>query len=173
VVRNSRDLDRYMLHRFDVTLVEFQGRGHEHFSDEIQRLFDWMNRRERDFFPAQFKTVSMRPWDNFFWWVEMHGLPERAIVLPINWPPKRAVQPARLDATAVAKSNTISVTCAGERATIWLSPELVDLDRPVKITVNGRKLGPADARIEPDLSVMLEDARTRGERQHPFWAKVE
>jgi hypothetical protein len=27
--------------------------------------------------------------------------------------------------------------------------------------------------IKPELSVLLEDARTRAERQHPFWAKVE
>ena len=26
--------------------------------------------------------------------------------------------------------------------------------------------------VKPDLNVMLEDARTRGDRQHPFWAKV-
>ncbi len=31
------------------TLVEFQGRGHEHFSDEVLRLFDWMGRLKRDF----------------------------------------------------------------------------------------------------------------------------
>ena len=31
------------------TLVEFQGRGHEHFSDEVLRLFDWMGRLKRNF----------------------------------------------------------------------------------------------------------------------------
>ena len=38
--------------------------------------------------------------------------------------------------------------------------------------VNGRKhLNPEDA--VPRLEVLLEDVRTRGDRQHPFWAKVE
>ena len=27
--------------------------------------------------------------------------------------------------------------------------------------------------VKPTMSVLLEDARTRAERQHPFWAKVE
>jgi len=32
---------------------------------------------------------------------------------------------------------------------------------------------PAGMEIKPTMSVLLEDARTRAERQHPFWAKVE
>ena len=36
--RNSMDLDRYLnKHTYDVVVVVFQGRGHEHFIDEIQR----------------------------------------------------------------------------------------------------------------------------------------
>ena len=27
--------------------------------------------------------------------------------------------------------------------------------------------------VEPDIAVLLEDVRTRGDRQHPFWAKIE
>ena len=38
---------------WDMTLVEYQGRGHENFSDEVQRLFDWMGRKKRDFLPAR------------------------------------------------------------------------------------------------------------------------
>ena len=31
----------------------------------------------------------------------------------------------------------------------------------------------ANTPIEPSLEVLLEDARARGDRKHPFWAKVE
>ena len=44
---NARDFDRYMLRGSDVTVVEYLGRGYEPFGDEIQRLFDWMGRRQR------------------------------------------------------------------------------------------------------------------------------
>jgi hypothetical protein len=27
--------------------------------------------------------------------------------------------------------------------------------------------------IRPDLRTMLEDVRTRGDRQHPFWARLD
>jgi hypothetical protein len=34
-------------------------------------------------------------------------------------------------------------------------------------------MGGNDRMVEPDLRVMLEDARTRGDRQHPFWARFD
>jgi hypothetical protein len=54
---------------------------------------------------------------------------------------------------------------------VWLAPELIDFTRPATVTVDGQRLlkGPA----VPDLRVMLEDLRLRGDRQHPFWAVVE
>jgi hypothetical protein len=29
------------------------------------------------------------------------------------------------------------------------------------------------SKTQPDLGVLLEDLRTRADRRHPFWAKVE
>ena len=52
--KNARDLDRYLRRGFNATVVEYQGRGHEHFSDETLRLFDWMGRFHREFFPREF-----------------------------------------------------------------------------------------------------------------------
>ncbi len=72
---NSKVLDHYLKHRFDTTVVEFEGRGHEHFYDEIQRIFDWMGRKKRDFFPKKFSVSAMRDWDNYFWWLELGELP--------------------------------------------------------------------------------------------------
>lgn len=50
LVRNAMDLDRYFQKGFDATYVEYLGRGHEHFSDDIHRIFDWMGRKTRSFF---------------------------------------------------------------------------------------------------------------------------
>ena len=70
-VKNARDLDRYLQRRFDVTVVEYQGRGHEDFYEDIRNLFDWMGHRDsRNFFPKEFTVSTMRSWDNFFWWLE-------------------------------------------------------------------------------------------------------
>jgi hypothetical protein len=56
---------------------------------------------------------------------------------------------------------------------VWLSPELVKLDERVSIVVNGQRVNSSQPFVEPDLETMLEDIRTRADRQHPFWAKIE
>ncbi len=60
-----------------------------------------------------------------------------------------------------------------EKAIVWLSPELVDFNERLVVEVNNRAISPRDRIVRPDLNVLLEDARTRGDRQHPFWAKME
>ena len=170
IARNGMDLDRCFAKGFDTIYVEYRGRGHEHFSDEILRIFAWMERRRRDFFPKTIDVVSMRPWDRFFWWIEMSGAPDRTVVLPSQWPPPPDVRPFSIEAKATA-GNALAVRCGAERVKIWLAPEIVDFAAPLTITLDGRKVG-GDA-PQPDVDVLLEDLRTRCDRQHPFWAVVE
>ncbi len=73
LARNARELDRYMRPDADITVVEYLGRGYEPFGDEIQRMFEWMGRKQRKM-PKEIESVSMRPWDTFFWWLEVEGL---------------------------------------------------------------------------------------------------
>jgi pimeloyl-ACP methyl ester carboxylesterase len=172
MVENARDLDRYLTRGYNTTVVEYLGRGHEPFHDEIQRLFDWMGRQRRDFFPREFTARGMRPWDNFFWWVELFDMPPKSTVEPENWPPPRGVQAMRTEASITA-TNGLRVRTGASRAIIWLSPEMLDFQRRVTISVNGRRVNRSEAFVRPSLRVLLEDARTRGDRQHPFWAKVD
>jgi predicted esterase len=155
VQTNGYDWDRYFVRNYDVTVVEYRGRGHEHFSDEILRIFDWMERKRRNFFPKEFATSTKRPWDNYFWWVELDGLPAQARAYQIK---------------GSVGNNTVNIRAPGVTS-VWLAPEMVDFTRPVKVLVNGRPLSPTP--VLPDLRVLLEDVRTRGGRQHPFWAKAE
>ncbi|HTQ39506.1 MAG TPA: alpha/beta hydrolase fold domain-containing protein [Pirellulales bacterium] len=159
MVKNGAEFDRYMNRSaaFDCTVVEYEGRGHENFSDEILRLFDWMGRKQRNFFPHQFTAVSERPFDNFFWWLEMR-----------NYQPDDKL--FQFESTFTA-NNGLSIH-AGGKPTVWLAPEMVDFSRPIVITHNGSRLTSPN-HIKPDVAVLLEDVRTRGDRSHPFWAKVE
>lgn len=171
-VRNSRDLDRYFRRGYNVTVVEYEGRGHEHFSDEILRLFDWMGRYRRNFFPREFGVRSMREWDNFFWWVELHSLPEKSVVDPQSWPPPRGTLASPTEAS-INEKNGLNVRTGALEVTVWLAPEMVDFKQPIRVTVNGRKLKSSDGGVEPDIQVLLEDARTRADRHHVFWARVD
>lgn len=190
MVQNARDLDRYLTRGYPVTVVEYIGRGHEHFSDEIQNIFEWMDRYKRNFYPKEFTTQSMRPWDNFFWWVELSEMPPKSMVLPTDWPPSGG---RTVETTArVTEGNSIYVTSGAGHVTVWLSPEMLDFDEQTTITINGQRAtmnAPAESGgrsasdrrnrpsrlrfVEPDLETLLEDVRTRGDRLHPFWAKVE
>jgi hypothetical protein len=154
-----------------MTLVEYEGRGHEHFSDEIQRVFDWMGRKKRDFFPHDFSAVTMRSWDNYFWCLELQQMPPNCLVDPAAWPPARGTHPLHVEVKVNAR-NGVNVEVHGAKVAVWLTPEWVDFNLPVTVTVGGNRLGTRHV-VKPSVSVMLEDARTRADRQHPFWAKVE
>lgn len=170
--RNAREFDRYLRPNWDATVVEYLGRGFEPFSDEIQRLFDWMNRKRRGPPPKEFECVTMRPWDNFFWWLEVTDLPEKGMVAPESWPPKRGVRPVPLK-SRVYENNKLGISARTGKTTVWLSPSVIDFKQPITVELNGRKMNRNGTPIEPSLEVLLEDARTRGDRKHPFWAKVE
>ncbi|MCX7424445.1 MAG: alpha/beta hydrolase-fold protein [Planctomycetia bacterium] len=172
LVDNAGDLDRYLTVGYNTTVVEYQGRGHEHYYDEIQHLFTWMKIFKRDFYPRKFICKSMRPWDNFFWWVELADMPEGAMVAPDAWPPPRGTIPMQTEASLTA-TNGVNVRTGASRATVWLAPEIVNFDQRVTVVVNGRRINGKEPFIKPDLHVLLEDARTRADRQHPFWARVD
>jgi hypothetical protein len=50
---------------------------------------------------------------------------------------------------------------------------MVDFDRQLRVEVNGRRITGRERFVRPEVAVLLEDVRTRGDRKHPFWAKVE
>jgi predicted esterase len=167
---NANEFNRYFRRQgFDTVVVEFQGRGPEHFSDEIQRIFRWMQLQRRDFFPKEIENVvTRRHWDNFFWYIELNGIPERSVIDPAAWPAKGAPRPLPVTGS-VRERDAVHVSAKSQQVTVFLSPELVDFATEVSVTINGRKVTRS---VAPDLDVLLEDARTRCDRQHPFWAKV-
>jgi predicted esterase len=172
-VTNAPQWERYFSRPsgWDMTLVEYQGRGHENFSDEIQHIFDWMPRKRRNFYPKEFSVVTMRTWDNFFWGLELSNMPANQMVDPASWPPPRGTLPMN-PVFKVLQPNGVSVDLHSAHVTLWLSPDWVNFDRPITIRFNSERLALKQP-IKPSLEVMLEDVRTRGDRQHPFWAKVE
>jgi pimeloyl-ACP methyl ester carboxylesterase len=172
VTSAKNNLDRWLSRGFNATVVEYRGRGHEDFYEEILRLFDWMKVFHRDFFPRSFECKTMRPWDNFFWWVEITELPPRSGVDPADWPPSAGTHAAIVKGK-IAGRNSLSVTAASTGATVWISPEMLDFKQRASVTVNGHRINGGNQMIKPDLRTLLEDVRTRGDRQHPFWAKLE
>jgi predicted esterase len=172
MTRNAEVLDKYFIKRFDTTVVEYLGRGHEPFYDEILQVFEWMGlpSHRRTGSPAEFSCSTMRPWDNFFWWIEGQSFPKE--VYPEQWGQIKA-RPNTI-ACRIPSPNLLWAKTASARTTFWLSPDVVDFAQPIEIKLNGRKLTQqVRDQAQPDLSVLLEDVRMRADRIRPFWAKVE
>ena len=165
-------MDKY--HPFDMTCALFRGRGNESFSDEIIRIFEWMKLRTRNFFPPGERTVfSMRPWDNFFWNVELFDFPPQTMILPIDWSHGGDLPSPYYSARTEflrTGTNIIRIKTKADRGYIYLAPELVDFSLRMEVYFNGKKLTGASGIVLPSLRVMLDDVRTRADRRHPFWA---
>ncbi len=141
----------------------YHGRGHELFYEDVLFMFEWMKRQRRREPPVEIDAVSLRPWDAFFWWIEVGDFAERNVVLPEMWDEQK---PKPVKVTAHRKAaNKFRISTNAGRAAIWLSPEVVDFSK--RIFVNGKR-----ADVRPSREVLLEDVRRRADRQHPFWAVV-
>ncbi len=171
IAQNAPQWNRYLTkHTYNVVVVQYQGRGHEHFHDEIQRMFEWMKLTPpRNLFLDEFEVYTMRPWDNVFWWAELAGFPPRSMVPPVNWDvDARSTRPGLTEAR-ITQRRHISLRTAAAQANVWLSPEMVDFSQRISINFNGRS---QSMLLEPSAEDLLEDARTRCDRRHPFWTRI-
>jgi len=108
-----------------------------------------------------------------FWWVEAAEPKETNVIFPVERGeiaiPEKPPHPAITKAT-VWEANSVSVHSGSyAKVTVWLSPEIVQFNDSLTVTINNKR----SVKIQPCVDTLLEDVRTRGDRQHPFWAKVE
>lgn len=165
---------------YDVTVIRFIGRGMEGFSDEILNIFEWMRLRQRNFTPLGFTANSMRPWDHYFWWVELDNLNREASEFvrdPVFWP-ERGEIPSRMvnvSSKLLKAANGVQVTLPKQIKSIriFLSPDMIDFNAKTSVRVNNINYHPSNGFVEPDIAVILGDAKTRGDRLHPFWAVLD
>jgi len=157
---------------YDAVAVEYHGEGRVRFASELPRIMEWMelssHRRIRNL--QNIETRTMRPGDRMFYWLEAPAILPELAGNPFQFQPKNfGVFDGRiLDSTA----NGVAVNkipSPNQSAVVWLTPDMVDFNRPVKILGGGR------TRLEtlsPSIEVMLEDVRQRADRLHFAWQKV-
>lgn len=171
--RETLDWGMDLSRPFDMTYVQYKGRGIEPFSEETTRLFEWMRTRTRRFFlPEERVVYSVRPWDNFFWNVELFDFPSKTMIDPL-FPPKLGndYKSAKTETLRI-EGNKLRIVTRADRGVVFLSPEQLDFGRRMEVVFNGKKLTPQNGRVPGNSLVILEDARTRADRQHPFWASL-
>ena len=57
------------------------------------------------------------------------------------------------------------------RHILWLSPDVVNFEQRVKVRFKGRQ--ELNQFVKPDVETLLEDLRTRGDRQNLYTAKLD
>ncbi len=155
----------------DTMVTLYQGRGHDHFQEELPRIMEWIEvpTRRRNFNPDKFKVVTSRAGDRFFWWFETENLFSEKLVNPL-FPPDKWDE-YEIEGSINKENNAVRLLKVPAKSySIWLNPDMVDFNRRVSIETKGntKKLD-----VTPSTSVILEDVRLRGDRQHPFWYRVE
>ena len=163
---NKTDFNRYFKNAgYDVIVFEYQGRGHEGYADALLDIFRWMGLHQRPPAPKEFACESLRPWDNFFWYVETTDFPPATMVVPAEFEYKTVSRPALTEGRTLA-TNGLTVRGGGASTKVHLSPEVVAFGK--KVTVNGKSYEAVG-----DVATLLEDVRRRGDRYHPVFMTVD
>ncbi len=156
--------------QYQTVIVLYRGRGTEKFSDELPNLFQWMAPQRRQFAARKFDCSTLRPWNNYFWWFEVELDGHRNMIAPErDWETSARDDWAVSGEVKATRPNVLKVRGAATDAIVWLSPELVDFSKDVEIESIGRDF---NGEVTPGRRTILEDARTRADRQHAWWAKV-
>ncbi len=154
-------------------IVKYVGRRSEHFLEEIVHLFDWMQNRRRSFAASKFDVATMRPWDNYFWWLELNHIPDNLVVPPQAWnvqKERRSLKVSGEISLTTTGQTKFHVENGGDAITYWVSPQWAKMEEEILFAWN--KAANTKLLVSPSRTVILEDLRTRSDTQSPFWAWV-
>jgi predicted esterase len=159
----------------NATVVNYRGRGNELFIEDLPEAFKWMRgqrRRWPDNSGFSFDCSSLRPWDSYFWFFEMHGTPENFVVRPELFEHTKKFNKLRIKGE-ISKPNEFRLEPQSMQieadSTLWLSPQFVNLDET--IVIRGRGLFKDSVR--PSRQVILDDYLRRADREHIFYARID
>lgn len=170
--------ERWMPRGFPSLVVSYKGRALEWFPGELPYVFDWMGRKRRVdpgkvLGPPANERVkegfsSVRFADNRFHWLSVELKPERVMGNVLTSP---AAAPVKISGK-ITDGNTISAKAMGARGlTVWFAKGMVDYTKPVKVQIPDVK--PVTKTITPEIPVLMEDLYERGDRQRPYFARLD
>ena len=167
---NVPKLNRMLVKHQDMIYCSYKARGYESYSEEQERIFEWMQTKSRLLLgeTVDFEIGSVRMTDNHFHWLAGYSLPDKL------FPPVPATTPAagvvaRTFKAHIAPGGPVYVQHPGRETTLWFSPDLIDFDVRHRISINGKVV--SNGFIEPSMSVLLETLRMTGDRERLFWAR--
>ncbi len=162
---------RMFLNGYDVIICDYLGRGYEHYYEEIHSLFDWMALHRRLRNPREFEARVLRPSENRFFWLQGEGFPPNVANAGVTADPQKSRIAPMVFAAKLTTANTIYIRSGAKRHQLWLSPDFVDFQQKLSVQSDGRRK--FNDFLSPDIEVLLEDLRVRGDRQMLYWARID
>ena len=151
---------------FDFMLVEYLGRNGEDASEELPKLFDWMDLHVRPDQPKQFNVRSLRRKDNRFFWLTVTGLP-RDYLLSDRSKKASQIKPMEIEAS-VKNRNKIQLISPAQSYILRLTPDLIDFDKRLIVKIGDHV--EFNDYVKPDIGVFLEELRQTGDRNRAAFA---
>lgn len=182
--RNAPVLNNMMIGRYDIILTEYVGRGYESYYSEIHHLFDWMDRQTRRPDPASMTMLTLRPNDNRFYWLKANTLSAEPSRTTRPRTPPAPAAPAAFNIlsntpkiirgeilTGAEDRNVVTINSPSKSHTIWLNSALIDFNKRLKVTVGGHQK--FNDFVDRSVEAILEDLRTRGDRERIYEARLD
>ena len=167
---NAPYLTEMVFNQRDIVYCQFKERGHEAFTEEQPRILDWLDFVKR---PAlrdtkKIETKLFRSSDSHLHWVEARSFPARAFQVTEE---KKAPISVEMKGTIPPNGNIVYVKAPSDRVSVWLSPELIDYETRVRISINGEDK--FSELLQPRTADLLEDLRVRADRERLFWNRID
>ena len=157
------------------TIVQYIGRGNELFMEDLPFAFKWMKGQKRpwpDRGGFEFSCNALRPWDTYFWFYELNGIPDDRVVRPELFNQTKKFNKVEISGEITSLNNfrlgPASMKINAD-STLWLSPQFADLDEQIQIRGRGSFKGSVTA----SPKIILDDVLRRADREHIYHAKVD
>ena len=157
------------------TIVQYIGRGNELFMEDLPFAFKWMKGQKRpwpDRGGFEFTCNALRPWDTYFWFYELNGIPDDRVVRPELFNQTKKFNKVEISGE-ITSLNSFRLGPASMKinsdSTLWLSPQFADLDEQIQIRGRGSFKGSVTA----SRKIILDDVLRRADREHIYHAKVD
>lgn len=157
---------------------EFPDGGHDWGLEKDEVVLEWLEKHVRNPYPEE---IVFRIDEMLFsraWWIEVKKRTDAPpiIMVHLDQQGKESERRTELRPPAVVrarrKGNAIDVTTEEVRELrVWLDDAMVDLDKPVVITVNGKKLH--EGVVKRSVDVLIDDLRRRHDPGMTFSAFVD
>lgn len=157
---------------------EFPDGGHDWSLEKDETVLEWYGKHARNPYP---EDIVWKSYEKIFaraWWVEVTKRTDPPPLIMVHLDQKGQESERRTElrppalVKAKRKGNAIEITTEEVlQLRVWLDDAMVDLDKPVTITVNGRKLH--DGIVRRSVDVLIDEARRRHDTSMTFSCYVD